>query len=134
MIAAAGGTSRSRGRVTAAELEAARGHAASLVLLPPGSSELAYALERLLFEHGWLVHVIERPEHLRQAIRTACSAGMVAIVAASSADDLAIAEAAAGSASVVRISPEEAETGDPAREILRRLVHRDDLLSGGAGI
>jgi len=134
MIAAAGGMSISQGRVTAAELEAARGHAASLVLLPPGSSELAYALERLLFEHGWLVHVIEEPEHLRQAIRTACSAGMVAIVVASSTEDLAIAQGAAESVSVVRVSQEEAETGDSAREILHKLVHRDDLLTGGAGI
>jgi len=132
----AGSAIASKGRVTAAELEAARGHAAGLVLLPPGHHELAYTLERLLFEHGWLVHVIQQPEHLGQAIRTACAAGMVAIVVASSAEDLAIAEdaAAAGSVSVVRVSPERAESGDPAREIQRKLVHRDDLLTGGAGI
>jgi len=136
MIVGAGSAIASKGRVTAAELEAARGHAAGLVLLPPGHHELAYTLERLLFEHGWLVHVIQQPEHLGQAIRTACAAGMVAIVVASSAEDLAIAEdaAAAGSVSVVRVSPERAESGDPAREIQRKLVHRDDLLTGGAGI
>jgi hypothetical protein len=134
MISAAAGGAASKGRVTAAEWEAARGHAASLVLLPPGGRDLAYALERLLFEHGWLVHVIEQPEHLRQAVRTACSAGMIALVVASSDEDLATAARAAESVSVVRVSREQAESPDAARDILRKLVHRDDLLTGGAGI
>ena len=134
MITAAGNPHGSKGRVTPAELEAARGHSASVIVLPPGRLELAYALERLLFDHGWLVHVIEQPEHLRQAIRTACAAGMVAIVAASTAEDLDMAEAAAGTANVIRVSPEQADSAEPAREIQQRLVHREDLLTGGAGI
>jgi sulfate adenylyltransferase large subunit len=133
MIAAAGSMADSRGRVTAVEREAARGHAAAVVLLPPDSRELAYTLERLLFDHGWLVHVIEEPEHLRQAVRTACSAGMVAIVTASPADAMGL-ETALPSVDVVRVSPEEADSEDPASGILGKLVHRDDLLSGGAGI
>ncbi len=134
MIAAAGVMADSRGPVTGREREAALGHAATVVVLPPGQSELAYDLERLLFDHGWLVHVIDQPEHLGQAVRTARSAGMVAIVVTSSAEDAAIVESAVESASVVRVEPEEAESDDPARGILRRLVHREEPLTGGAGI
>ena len=134
MIAAAGVMADSRGRVTAVEREAALGHGATVVLLPPGQSELAYDLERLLFDHGWLVHVIDQPEHIRQAVRTACAAGMVAIVVTASVEDAAAAKSAAGSAAIVRVAQEEAESDDPARGILRRLVHRDEPLTGGAGI
>jgi sulfate adenylyltransferase large subunit len=122
-----------RGRVTAAEREAARGHAATVVLLPPGHSDLAYELERLLFDHGWLVHVVERAEHLGQAVRTAVSAGMVTIVAAGR-NEAATVENAAGAAALIRVNPQEAGGEDAARGILRRLVHKDDLLTGGAGI
>ena len=87
-----------------------------------------------LFDHGWLVHVVDQPEHLRQAVLTACAAGMVAIVVASSAEDVATVAAAAPAGSVVRVEAEEAERDDPARGILRRLVHRDEPLTGGAGI
>ena len=46
----------------------------------------------------------------------------------------AAAKSAAGSATIVRVAQEEAESDDPARGILRRLVHRDEPLTGGAGI
>lgn len=134
MIAAPGVMADSRGRVTAVEREAVLGHGATVVLLPPGQGELAYDLERLLFDHGWLVHVIEQPDHMVQAVRTACAAGMVAIVVASSPEEAAAAEGAAGTATIVRVAPEEAESDDPARGILRRLGHRDEPLTGGAGI
>jgi sulfate adenylyltransferase large subunit len=73
---AAGGRS---GRVTDAERLAARGHA-PLVIALRGGLELAWVLERRLFDHGYSVHVIRNPEHLGQAVRTAIEAGLIAIV------------------------------------------------------
>jgi len=133
MIVGAAGTSTSgRGRVSAAERAAARGHAAAVLALPEGQWELAYALERLLFDRGWMVHVIEKPASLRQAIDTACAAGMVAIVVPTSADDVAIA--AESSAKVIHVPPEETEPDEQAREIWRHLARIEDPLTGGAGI
>ena len=67
------------GRVTEAERLAARGHGPLLIALD-GSLEVAWALERRLFDHGYSVVVIRNPEHLEQAARTAMEAGLVAIV------------------------------------------------------
>jgi len=133
MIAAAGVTEQIAGRVTAAERSAARGHGARLILLPPGCEELAYALERHLFDRGWLVHVIERPEHLRQAVQTSSSAGMVSIVVQAAAEDMTIV-GSASSVPVLRISTQEAGEDDAAARICRRIVDRDSPLTDGAGI
>jgi sulfate adenylyltransferase large subunit len=122
-----------KGRVTAAEREAVRGHAAGVVLLPPGAGETAYAVERLLFDRGWQVHVIENAVHLAQAIETACAAGFVAIVVPTSAEEAADAERAAGSMLLLK-AEDEMRHEDPAREISRRLTTNSDPLTGGAGI
>ena len=55
------------GRVTAAEREAARGHAGLAICLPVGSPELAWALERRLFDRGYAVHVIHHADSFSQA-------------------------------------------------------------------
>jgi hypothetical protein len=119
--------------VTAAERETVRGHAAGVVLLPPGSEETAYAVERLLFDRGWQVHVISEPEHLGEAVRTACAAGFVAIVVPRDVQEGADAEAVAGSMLLLK-ADDEMRQEDPAREISRRLTTHTDPLTGGAGI
>ena len=117
-----------RGRVTPAEREALRGHPPAVILLPPEHEDLACEIERLLFDHAWAVHVIQDPEDLRQAVLTACAAGLIAIALT---DDETEVRTAAGDVSV--IVPDPAEP-DAAHAIVRRLVHRDDGLTGGAGI
>uniref|UniRef100_Q01SD3 Sulfate adenylyltransferase subunit 1 n=1 Tax=Solibacter usitatus (strain Ellin6076) TaxID=234267 RepID=Q01SD3_SOLUE len=73
------------GRVTDAERRAARGHAPLVICLPQGNTELPWLLERLLFDHGYAVHVIDRAVDLAEAIRTTLAAGLVAIVQPSNA-------------------------------------------------
>src|SRR5439155_14227231 len=46
------------GRVSAAERESARGHAGLAICLPLDSLDLAWSLERRLFDHGYAVHVV----------------------------------------------------------------------------
>jgi hypothetical protein len=66
-----------KGRVTASDREAAFGHAALAICLPNGSEELAYALERDLFDHGYGAVVVEPIEAVVKALT---SGGMIAIL------------------------------------------------------
>ena len=68
------------GRVTDAERQAARGHAPLAICLPPGNPELPWMLERILFDHGYAVHVIQEAIDLGEAVRTTLAAGLIAIV------------------------------------------------------
>jgi sulfate adenylyltransferase large subunit len=122
MIVAAGGAEPSTGRVTSAEREAARGHKAAVVTLPHGCGNFAYALERLLFDRGCLVHVVEQPQNLAQAIRTSTAAGMVTVVVLSTAEDNATLNAAVGSVPLLRVTKEDAERDGWAEEIWRQLL------------
>jgi sulfate adenylyltransferase large subunit len=144
MIQQAVVSSGPKGRVTAAERTAARGHAAFAVCLAfgqPGQQDLAYALERLLFDHGCVVQVIENhtPENLRQAVRTAYAAGLIAIVIGA---DRRIVQEALPPDCVVVIEPEPASLGsaEAARKIWTELEASGRLdgsqspLTGGAGI
>ncbi|MBS1859973.1 MAG: sulfate adenylyltransferase subunit CysN, partial [Acidobacteria bacterium] len=109
------------GRVTAAEREAARGHARLAILLPPGALDVAWSLERRLFDQGFAVHVIHVAEHLRQAVRTAFEAGLVTVVVpASEADAATVREAVPAS----RLAEPGVPAGAPegaAREIVAAL-------------
>ena len=133
----AGGSS---GRVTRAEREAARGHGAFAICLAPGDRQLAYALERRLFDHGCAVHVIEAPENLRQAVRTALAAGLVVIVVPSDAADWEILRQSAPSDRLVRIDSGQGDSDDAAKRIwldleaAGRLGGSQNPLTGGAGI
>ena len=136
----AGGSS---GRVTRAEREAARGHGAFAICLSPGDRPLADALERRLFDHGCAVHVIEGPENLRQAVRTALAAGLAVIVVPSHAADWEILRQAAPADRLVRIDAAHALQGnseDAAKRIWQdleaagRLGGSQSPLTGGAGI
>src|SRR5204863_5455240 len=62
MILQAHQVSGAGGRVTEAERQAAREHGALAVCLTGGDPEVAWALERRLFDHGYAVHVVEQPE------------------------------------------------------------------------
>ena len=115
------------GRVTEAERQAARGHAPLAICLPGGDPELKWALERVLFDHGYGVHVIQAAGDLREAVRTTLAAGLIAIVPAEC--DF--------------VAPERIytpESGDAleiwtALESSGRLGHSADApLTGGAGI
>jgi sulfate adenylyltransferase large subunit len=130
-----------KGRVTASERAATRGHAAFAVCLQPGQQDLAYALERLLFDHGCVVHVIEKPENLGQAVHTCYAGGLIGIVVPSEPADRQTVQAALPPGRVVLPdSVAAANVTDSARRILNQL---DGLglmsasqgpLTGGAGI
>ncbi len=128
------------GRVTAAERETARGHGRLAILLPPGSLETAWSLERRLFEQGFAVHVIHAPEHLRQAVRTALDAGLVAVVVPASEEDRASVRDAVPSSRLAEPRVPAGGTDAAARTIVAaleasgRLSHVQGPLTGGAGI
>jgi sulfate adenylyltransferase large subunit len=142
MIEQAVGSSAPKGRVTASERAAARGHAAFAVSLEAGQQELAYALERLLFDHGCMVQVIERAENLRQAVRTAHAGGLIAIVVPTEpADGQTVHEALPPGRVVL---PDSVASAGTATEAARRILNQLDglglmsasqgPLTGGAGI
>jgi sulfate adenylyltransferase large subunit len=145
MIQQAVVSSGPKGRVTAAERTAARGHSAFAVCVghvgQQGQQDVAYALERLLFDHGCVVQVIENGtrEDLRQAVRTAYAAGLIAIVVGA---DREIVQEALPPDGVVVIEPEHADPGvaEAARRIWTELEASGRLdgsqspLTGGAGI
>ena len=130
----------SSGRVTATERQAARGHGGFAIKLPVDSWELAWAVERCLFDRGCVVHVIHQPEDLRHAVRTAVAAGLIAIVVPANAQDseTVLAAVLPSRLAVVEATGEEPELA--AREIVLRLESSGQLgrsqgpLTGGAGI
>jgi sulfate adenylyltransferase large subunit len=127
------------GRVTEAERRSARGHAPLAVYLTSGDSDLAWALERRLFDHGYSVHVVGQVESLRQAVRTALDAGLVAIISSKKLEDREAVEAAAGPL-LVRFEPAAGSAEEVARQIWLdledsgRLSRLQGPLTGGAGI
>jgi sulfate adenylyltransferase large subunit len=127
------------GRVTEAERRSARGHAPLAVFLADGGPELAWALERRLFDHGYSVHVIRQPESLRQAVRTALEAGLVVMVSSKNLEDRKTVEDAAG-ARMVSFEPAARAPEEAARliwldlEDSGRLSRQQGPFTGGAGI
>jgi hypothetical protein len=116
-----------RGRVTSADRAARHGHSSEIVMLPPGRHELAYALERLLFDMGWTVHVIEHAENLRQAMRTAWSAGLASIVVPEEGQEI--------EPGLPMIRPAIADADAPgAAEEIARALGEPGSVTGGAGI
>jgi sulfate adenylyltransferase large subunit len=84
---------RHSGPVTPAERLARLGHRPYVIRLASGNEETARLIERHLFDQGYLVHVVEQAESLRQAIHTGFQAGLVSILFGAAAQD---AGAAAG--------------------------------------
>ena len=132
-------SSGSAGRVTEAERRSARGHAPLAVYLDGGDPEIAWALERRLFDHGYSVHVVRQAENLRQAVRTALDAGLVAIISSKKLEDRQAVEAAAGSL-LVHFDPGAGSPEERARRIWLdledsgRLSRLQGPFTGGAGI
>jgi hypothetical protein len=108
------------GRVTDAERQTARGHAPLAIALEGGDPEVAWALERRLFDHGYSVHVIHQPENLAQAVRTALEAGLVAIVPSGNHQSREILQTVAG-ADLVVCRPEPGTVDEAARLIWLQL-------------
>ena len=99
------------------------------ICLPPGNPDLAWLLERLLFDHGYTVHVIQEPEDLRQAVRTALAAGLVAVVSpAASADWDTLLEVVPAD-QLIRV--DDVHQG---MEAAARLGRSEGPLTGGDGI
>ncbi len=80
MILAPHSSAEAGGRVTDAERRAARGHAPLAIALSQGNPELPWALERLLFDHGYSVHVVQDSGDLAESLRTTLAAGLIAIL------------------------------------------------------
>jgi sulfate adenylyltransferase large subunit len=87
-------TWRPSGPVTPAERVARIGHRPFVVRLLNTDQETARRVERHLFDQGYVVHVIDQPEHLAQAIRTAFSAGLITLVYGEAAEQEASRRAA----------------------------------------
>jgi sulfate adenylyltransferase large subunit len=117
------------GRVTDAERRAVRGHAPLAICLPPGRVDLAWLLERRLFDRGYMVHVIHQPESLCQAVHTALAAGLIAIVAPAGPADWELLRQAVPAGQLVR-----AETVQQGMEAVARLGRSEGPLTGGDGI
>ena len=128
------------GRVTAAEREASRGHAGVAILLPPDSLELAWSLERRLFDQGFAVYVVHRAADWAQAVRTAVDAGLVTVIAPAGIEDIATVRGALPAQRLAEVVPTTGTTESVAREILNSLQNTGRLgltqgpLTGGAGI
>ena len=117
------------GRVTDAERRAMRGHGPLAICLPPGRTDLAWLLERRLFDHGYTVHVIHEPEDLRQAVRTALAAGLVAVVSPAAPSDWDTLLKAVPADQLIR-----AEDVHQGMEAAARLGRSEGPLTGGDGI
>ncbi|MCU1237254.1 MAG: sulfate adenylyltransferase subunit 1 [Candidatus Solibacter sp.] len=130
----------STGRVTDAERQAARGHASLAICLPVGDPELPWALERLLFDHGYAVHVIQNPLDLREAVTTTLAAGLIAIVQPEGDAEAEILNMAVPRDRRVSPGVGNLPSHENAHQIWQdlenagRLGHSPDPLTGGAGI
>jgi len=115
--------------VTDAERRAMRGHGPLAICLPEEHIELAWSLERQLFDHGYSVHVIHAPDNLHQAVSTILEAGLIAIVVPAVAADWDVLADAVPDELLVR-------AGNLAEGVdsVLRLGRSDGPLTGGDGI
>ena len=120
---------RAAGRVTDAERLAVRGHAPLAICLPPDRKDLAWLLERRLFDHGYMVHVIQQPESLAQAVRTVLAAGLIAIVSPAGPSDWDLLRQAVPAGQLV-----PAENVQQGMDAVARLGRPEVPLTGGDGI
>jgi sulfate adenylyltransferase large subunit len=80
MIRSALGARRIEGPVTAAERKARYGHPALVIALTGAPADVAWRLERRLFDHGCQVYLAPAEGDVAAALRTAAAAGLIAIV------------------------------------------------------
>ena len=129
MILQAAASEGAAGPVTDDERRLARGHAPLAICLPPDRTDLAWLLERRLFDQGYTVHVIREPENLRQAVRTSLAAGLIAIVAPAGPADWELLRQAVATGQLVR-----AENVQQGMEAVARLGRPEAPFTGGDGI
>jgi hypothetical protein len=126
MILQAAASEGAAGPATDDERRLARGHAPLAICLPPDCADLAWLLERRLFDHGYMVHVVRQPESLRQAVQTALAAGLIAIVAPAGPADWELLRQAVPAGQLVR-----ADNVQQAMEAVARLGRSECPLTGG---
>lgn len=119
----------SAGRVTDTERRAHRGHGPLAICLPAGATDLAWNLERRMFDHGYSVHVVHQPESLRQAVRTTLEASLIAIVVPDGPPDWDTLSDAVPAGLLVR-----AAGVAEAMDAVGRLGYAEGPLTGGDGI
>ncbi len=129
------------GRFTAGRARGGPGDTPGLAIcLPVDSLELAWALERRLFDQGYVVHVIREAASFGQAVRTAVEAGLIAIVAPSTTAEAETVRSAVPASRLASVQTAEDDPESAAREIVLRLEASGRLgrsqgpLTGGAGI
>jgi hypothetical protein len=109
-------------------------------VLPEGDPELPWKLERLLFDQGYAVHVVQGAVHLEEAVRTVLAAGLIAIVPVSQVEERTVLDASIPSERVFAPTQAVLDADSAAEEIWTvlessgRLGHQADPLTGGAGI
>jgi sulfate adenylyltransferase large subunit len=126
------------GRVTPAERYIRAGHRPVAIWLPPGE-ELAYALERKLFDRGCLVQVLAGDE-IAGVAAAAMEAGLISICAGA-IDDKAVRDAVGGdrflSVSPADLRPDPEQSADAICHTLEDRGYIPRLpkpFTGGAGI
>jgi sulfate adenylyltransferase large subunit len=133
-------------RVTPAERYSRAGHRPATIWLT-GSSDIAYAAERKLFDRGCLVNVLadeQEPELLAILARISNAAGLITICLAGQVDSALLEKAreTVGADRFVAVEGDSLprDSSDAAEEICRLLEsrgfipERSDPLTGGAGI
>jgi hypothetical protein len=125
MILQAAASEGAAGPATDDERRLARGHAPLAICLPPDCADLAWLLERRLFDHGYMVHVVRQPESLRQAVQTALAAGLIAIVAPAGPADWELLRQAVAAGQLVR-----GDNVQQAMEAVARLGRSECPLTG----
>jgi hypothetical protein len=80
-------TWRPSGPVTPAERVARIGHRPFVIRLLHTDHDTADRIERHLFDQGYLVHIINSPDHAAQAVRPAFAAGLVCLLVGTAAED-----------------------------------------------
>jgi hypothetical protein len=132
-------------RVTAAERISRAGHRPATIWLT-GAPEIAYAVERKLFDRGCLVNVLadeQNPELLAELARISNAAGLITICSvAADAPSLEKAREVVGADRFVAVEAGSfpADSSEAAEAICQLLAERgfipegSDPLTGGAGI
>jgi sulfate adenylyltransferase large subunit len=122
------------GRVTDAERRAARGHAALAICLSSSDPALPWTLERVLFDHGYAVHVIQGALDLAEAVRTTLAAGLIGIIQPASPEVWALLRSSVPPERLWTPETDDADEIWAELESANAIGHPPDPLTGGAGI
>ena len=140
-----GGLQFGLSRVTPAERYSRAGHRPAAIWLT-GGAELAYAVERKLFDRGCLVNVLsdeQDPEPLAELARISNAAGLITICAVAADSDLigqarlVVGEDRLVAVDAATLPPKQAEAAEAICRLLEErgfIPERSDPLTGGAGI